>query len=260
MMANKSINQTPIFKLLRSLRKVGRRIKGGNGPFRIIYLDPPWQFSNWSTNELTKYDLDWCRRMGRSPYPVMKQKDLFDIPVWELAAKDSLMLMWATWAKLLDAIELMYHYGFEYRTTAFVWIKQNPSTVGYHKGMGYYTMKNSEFVLLGRRGRGVKRVNRDVSELIFHPRGRHSAKPPKVRNRIDHLFGDVMRCELFARNQPESWYVWGNEVPKIEIFNPINHFIAPPIEVLLDDDEAQGLGIIDTKTVYHEGDQIHLPI
>ena len=40
----------------------------------------------------------------------------------------------------------------------------------------------------------------------------HSKKPEEARNRIVQLMGDVPRIELFARQSPEGWDVWGNEV------------------------------------------------
>ena len=48
--------------------------------------------------------------------------------------------------------------------------------------------------------------------------GEHSAKPGEVRNRIERLFGNVSRIELFARPEspmfpkPDGWHWWGNEV------------------------------------------------
>jgi len=43
------------------------------------------------------------------------------------------------------------------------------------------------------------------------PRGRHSEKPREVRHRIEELFGKYDRLEMFAREHPRGWDVWGNE-------------------------------------------------
>ena len=51
-----------------------------------------------------------------------------------------------------------------------------------------------------------------VSSAINEPRERHSKKPNEVRNRIQELFGNVSRVELFAREKAEGWHVWGNEI------------------------------------------------
>ena len=45
------------------------------------------------------------------------------------------------------------------------------------------------------------------------PRGRHSAKPKEVRDRIVALMGsDKTKIELFAREHKDGWDCWGNEV------------------------------------------------
>ena len=40
----------------------------------------------------------------------------------------------------------------------------------------------------------------------------HSKKPDEARERIVRLMGDLPRVELFARQSPEGWDIWGNEV------------------------------------------------
>ena len=48
--------------------------------------------------------------------------------------------------------------------------------------------------------------------LVEAVRTRHSEKPEEVRRRIEELFGDVPRIELFARKRFHGWDCWGNEV------------------------------------------------
>ena len=57
-----------------------------------------------------------------------------------------------------------------------------------------------------------KRLSNSVSQLVFAPLGRHSAKPPIVRDKIVELMGDLPRVELFARDKVDGWDSWGNEV------------------------------------------------
>ena len=40
----------------------------------------------------------------------------------------------------------------------------------------------------------------------------HSKKPDEARDKIVSLLGDLPRVELFARQTPPGWDVWGNEV------------------------------------------------
>ncbi len=41
---------------------------------------------------------------------------------------------------------------------------------------------------------------------------KHSKKPDEFRKRIERMFGDVPKVELFARQKTDGWDVWGNEV------------------------------------------------
>ena len=55
-------------------------------------------------------------------------------------------------------------------------------------------------------------MNRSVSSVIMTPIEEHSKKPDEIRKRIESLFGDLPRIELFARQYAEGWDCWGNEV------------------------------------------------
>ena len=43
-------------------------------------------------------------------------------------------------------------------------------------------------------------------------REKHSKKPNETRKRIEKLFGNIPRIELFARQKTKGWDIWGNEV------------------------------------------------
>lgn len=77
--------------------------------------------------------------------------------------------------------------------------------------MGHYTRGNAELCLIATKGR-VGVIDRTVSQILIHPKGRHSEKPACVRDRIIQLVGDLPRVELFARDRTPGWDVWGNEV------------------------------------------------
>lgn len=48
---------------------------------------------------------------------------------------------------------------------------------------------------------------------VYHsPIEAHSKKPDEAREKIVALMGDLPRVELFARQSPPGWEVWGNEV------------------------------------------------
>lgn len=190
------------------------------GKFNIIYADPPWRFKNWSMKELAERGEKWARRNGRSPYDVMTTEDICALPVADLAARDSVLVMWATYPKLEDALQVIKAWGFVYKTVAFSWLKLNPSGQGFKMGLGYHTRGNVEPALLATRGDGLRRVDNGVMQVIIDegdcliaPVGEHSQKPAEARKRIERLYGDVPRLELFARQRADNWQIWGNQAP-----------------------------------------------
>jgi len=104
-------------------------------------------------------------------------------------------------------------WGYEYKTVAFTWLKLNPSGQGFKMGLGYHTRGNAEICLLATRGKGLRRVDKSVMQVIISPAQEHSQKPDEARRRIERLYGDVPRVELFARQRRPGWAAWGNQVP-----------------------------------------------
>ena len=73
-------------------------------------------------------------------------------------------------------------------------------------------MKSSEICLLGTKGGMTKHKQaNNIESLVFAERTKHSKKPQEVRLRIEQLFGDIPRLEMFARESTEGWDVFGNE-------------------------------------------------
>ena len=137
--------------------------------------------------------------------------DICALPVAELAAKDSALFLWVTFPNLPHAFEVIRAWGFTYKTVAFVWVKRNKASPGYFVGMGYWTRANAEMCLLATKG-APKRQAANVCQIIDAPIEQHSRKPDETRRRIVALMGDLPRVELFARQEPKGWKVWGNEV------------------------------------------------
>ena len=179
--------------------------------YEIVLSDCPWRFRSWSSSELTMKGGKWERARGSPRYDVMDTMDIADLPVEELAAKNCVLFMWATYPKLQGALEVIRAWGFSYKTVAFTWVKQQPSGVGWHFGLGYWTRGNPEICLLATRGK-PKRINKSVANLVIAPRGCHSSKPKEVRERIVELMGDLHRVELFARDVEQGWEAFGDEI------------------------------------------------
>ena len=120
-----------------------------------------------------------------------------------------------TFPNIAEAIKVIGVWGFEYKTAAFVWVKQNKKSDSLFWGMGAYTRANAEICLLGI-GKKVKAKelvkSHTVHQIVQSRIEQHSKKPDIVKNRILDLVGDLPRIELFARQETEGWDCWGNEV------------------------------------------------
>lgn len=132
-----------------------------------------------------------------------------------------MLFLWVTFPTLLESFEVIRAWGFQYKTVAFVWIKQNKKSDGLFWGMGYWTRANAEICLLATKGH-PKRVSKRVHQVVISHIEEHSKKPNEVRNRIVELTGDVPRIELFARQTYEGWDAWGNEVQSDIAFDKKN--------------------------------------
>jgi N6-adenosine-specific RNA methylase IME4 len=182
--------------------------------FGVIYADPPWSFKVWSKDTGNG-------RSASAHYSTMDIETMCKMPVVDLAADDCVLLMWACWPTLPEALRLITAWGFTYKTCGFDWMKAHAGQIEMFRddadvqvGMGYWTRANSEPCLLATRGK-PKRVNADVRMGIIEPRRQHSRKPDCVHGRIERLV-EGPYLELFARAPRNGWTVWGNETNKFK--------------------------------------------
>ncbi len=182
-----------------------------NKKYNIIYADPPWSYRVWTAKG--------GHKSASAHYKVMDLKDICLLPINDIAKKDCILFLWATYPNLLEAFEVIKEWGFTYKTVGFTWVKvySNGKPVC---GLGYWTRANAEICLLATRG-NPKRVNKGIYQVILSKQEGHSKKPNEVRNRIVQLMGDLPRIELFARPPKDrlfedesykGWDLWGNEV------------------------------------------------
>lgn len=173
--------------------------------FGAILADPPWKFQTWSG-----------KGEGRSAsqhYDVMTVAQIARLPVASLAAEDCVLFLWGTWPMLPQVLQVMQAWGFTYKTCAFDWMKLSGSNIP-SIGNGYWTRSNTEFCLLGTRGK-PKRKHADVPMALLERRQEHSRKPWIVHHRIEALV-DGPYLELFARQRRAGWEQWGNETGKFD--------------------------------------------
>src|SRR3990167_8681069 len=178
--------------------------------YQIIYADPPWSYFNGG---VPQGGVD-------AHYQTMSLEEIKALRIEEIADMPSVLLLWATFPHLPEALEVMKAWGFEYKTLGFSWIKTNTNGTPFF-GIGYYAKSNCEVCLLGVRGNAHTLVkSNSVSSVIMHPKTKHSKKPDIIRKKIVELFGNIPRIELFARNDGsrnlfnenplDGWDSWGN--------------------------------------------------
>jgi len=174
-----------------------------NKKYNIIYADPPWSFKHYSD-----------KGKGRAPdnhYKCQNLEDIKNLPIDDIAADDCVLFMWVTYPFLQKSFDVLKAWGFTYKTVGFTWVKKNKKADSLFWGMGYWTRSNAEICIIATRG-SIPRQSSSVHQIIETPIEAHSKKPDVTRDRIVQLVGDIPRIELFARQAPKGWDVWGNEV------------------------------------------------
>ena len=201
--------------------------------YSLIYADPPWSYGNKASNGA-----------ATDHYQTMSLTDLKRQPVWDLAADNAVLAMWYTGTHNREAMELAEAWGFSVRTMkGFTWVKLNALAENHiNKAIesgevtdfydfldllnaqtrmngGNHTRANTEDLLIATKGSGLERLDAGVKQVIYSPLGAHSAKPAEARHRLERLYGDVPRIELFSRTAAPGWDHWGNQAddPAIEL-------------------------------------------
>jgi N6-adenosine-specific RNA methylase IME4 len=185
------------------------------GHYAAICADPPWSFRS---NSKAKPGRNAMRH-----YDCMTMEEIAALPVSELAAPDAALFLWITGPFLAIGahIPIMKAWGFKPTAMAFTWVKLKVGAADLfflgqdlHFGQGFTTRKNAEFVILGKRGRSVRR-HAGVHEIILAPIREHSRKPPEFLKRVRCYVGhDAPICELFARERVPGVDAWGNQTDK----------------------------------------------
>ena len=181
------------------------RYRGG---FGTILADPPWRFSNRTGKMAPEH-----RRLSR--YATMTLRQIMELPVAQLAAKQSHLYLWVPNALVLEGLEVMRRWGFTYKTN-LIWYKIRKDGGPDGRGVGFYFRNVTEMILFGVRGslRTLKAGRRQTNVLVSRKR-EHSRKP-------DELYEIIERCspgpylELFARHHRDGWTQWGDEIERAD--------------------------------------------
>lgn len=178
--------------------------------YSVIYADPPWEYNDKANGK-------GARGGSQKHYKAMTLEEIKALPVVEIARPSAVLFLWCTWPMINEGLQVIKAWGFKYNTCGFVWVKANKTykpgdPFNPKVGCGHSTRSNSEFCLIGKRGKGLKRKDASVRQIIHSPIEEHSKKPDETRDRIVQLYGNVSRIELFARQKVKGWDCWGDEV------------------------------------------------
>lgn len=170
-----------------------------DGEFDVILIDPPWEYDRMLE--------------GAPRYKLMSSEKLKKLKI--PAAKRCVMFMWATNPKLPEALELMEHFGFKYKTN-MVWVKGEKEKN--QKIMGYYVRGSHELLLIGTKGTRNTPAEKDrPSSAVYDPSsGKHSQKSRKFARIIETMYPKRKKIEMFAREKdPDDdglWTYYGDEL------------------------------------------------
>ncbi len=188
--------------------------------YSVIYADPPWKFDNFSTKGEKKNPNQHYPCMSLAELKAMRDDVLF------ATGPDAVCIMWATSPILPQALELMAHWGFQYKAIG-PWEKITKHGKQAF-GTGYIYRSAAEFFLLGTVGnpriksKSVRNALftgsipddlRDLGISVFGGLREHSRKPDEMIPMIEDLF-EGPYLELFARTRRPGWDAYGNQIDK----------------------------------------------
>lgn len=161
--------------------------------FDVILADPPWRYEFAETDN----------RKIENHYDTATLEEI--ISHKPQSSENSVLLLWTTAPKLIEGIEVLKGWGFEYKSHA-IWDKVKI-------GMGYWFRGQHEILLVGTKGKfsPPDSFNR-TSSIFTESRNTHSSKPNCVYEWIERCYPLENKLEMYCRKPRENWFAWGNEV------------------------------------------------
>lgn len=198
--------------------------------FQVIVADPAWGF-----NDGLKKMKRSVKRSAASQYSVMTPAQVAAIPVSNVAdPQGCLLALWVPGSMLATGLDVMKAWGFKQKQV-FVWIKLKK---GYRDeedwndatrvGMGRLFRQSHEIALIGTSGKSIYPLLQDHSQrsVAFDLNAGHSVKPPTLQTRLDQMFPEANRLEMFARRTRKGWTSAGDAIDGKDITLAIQDLAA----------------------------------
>jgi N6-adenosine-specific RNA methylase IME4 len=174
--------------------------------YEVVAADFPWFY--WGDRG----------RMGTAGkyYPLMPDEEVLAFPMRSLMMERAMLFLWATSPRLNFAMDCIRNWGLFYRGVSFDWIKTRKDGWPIRaQGVRPSITKSTSELVLGAStvefGRPLPVHDESVEQVVLAPKRGHSVKPIEVYRRIERLYPNVSKLELFARRPRAGWDTWGNE-------------------------------------------------
>lgn len=199
--------------------------------FNVVVCDPPYNF-------LDGLNISDVKRGSQANYNTMTIQQIKDMRIKDIVDPDgALLALWVPSSLLQEGLDIMKEFGFIFKQT-WIWIKLKKEPFKQFKknkdfkleeinleqllsfGMGRIGRNVHEICLIGVRGKIYKKIqNRSQRTVFFYKNEKHSKKPELLQDKLDMIFPDTNKIEIFARRQRPGWHCIGNEIVQGEDIN-----------------------------------------
>lgn len=226
-------NRTSRLRMVNIIAERGRKASAEmpRAAYAVGYADPPWEQEAYS---------DETGQDKGLKYPSMPLEEIKALCAGDKSpfTKDAVLFLWVTANRLADGLAVLQAWGFEY-VTCMVWDKQ-------HIGMGRWVRDRHELVLIAKRGNisMAPLMGTQPESLYAEAKTEHSRKPVWFAEKIDGLWPELRKLELFQRKESLTggdirlngmWDFWGFESGDVE--EDVAPMEAAP--VIVEDDPLQ---------------------
>lgn len=206
--------------------------------FDVIVSDPPWPAKDLLAMSKVK-------RGAAANYSVMTIDDIKNLKVKDIAADNSVLVLWVPSWLLQEGMDIMKTWGFR-QTQTWIWVKVKKDPFEVLKKslrkkaskkmisladvnklldssdladvlaffMGRLFRQTHEIALVGVRGKAYKALkNKSQRSVAFDQNLKHSAKPEALQDKLELMFPKTKKLEMFARRGRPNWTCVGLECP-----------------------------------------------
>ena len=174
--------------------------------YGLIKADFPWKFVNWSP-----------KGEDRNPskhYKVMTIQDLYDIPMGQLMAPNSILWFWTTGPFEHEAHKMFDHWGIKYVTSGYWGKVQKHDLTEPKMGNGCALRECGEPFMIGKVGDPEFHDN-GIRGLILAPRRESGRKPEQSYEFAGRMAPRRLpKLDMFSRQERDGWDCFGDETGK----------------------------------------------